>query len=278
MKQRKAFTLIELLVVIAIIAILAAILFPVFARARENARRSSCMSNMKQIGLGIMQYTQDYDEHYPLTWFGRIPPSGGAGSYTQTEPGTPGKEFTTIDPSGGTGSSGNWITWMDMIFPYVKSVQLFHCPSSTDASKFADYHMAGAYGNAPETYLETGTVQTARYGLANVRTGTPMAAVLRPAETVMVFEMSEDTTGTPISAYMLRGAPGALISDDRRIGASTMHLEGANITYGDGHVKWKSMATMRAEVPNPSTSTSCNLNAPNDSYPYCSRAWNPFLP
>ncbi|RYG53119.1 DUF1559 domain-containing protein, partial [bacterium] len=59
---RKAFTLIELLVVIAIIAILAAILFPVFGRARENARRSSCQSNLKQIGLGIMQYTQDYDE------------------------------------------------------------------------------------------------------------------------------------------------------------------------------------------------------------------------
>ena len=64
--KRSGFTLIELLVVIAIIAILAAILFPVFARARENARRTSCVSNLKQIGLGIMQYTQDYDERYPL--------------------------------------------------------------------------------------------------------------------------------------------------------------------------------------------------------------------
>ena len=64
-KNTKGFTLIELLVVIAIIAILAAILFPVFARARENARRTSCLNNMKQIGLGFMQYTQDYDEKYP---------------------------------------------------------------------------------------------------------------------------------------------------------------------------------------------------------------------
>jgi prepilin-type N-terminal cleavage/methylation domain-containing protein len=62
---RRGFTLIELLVVIAIIAILAAILFPVFARARENARRASCSSNMKQIGLGFLQYTQDYDERMP---------------------------------------------------------------------------------------------------------------------------------------------------------------------------------------------------------------------
>src|SRR5471032_187855 len=62
----KGFTLIELLVVIAIIAILAAILFPVFARARENARRASCQSNLKQIGLGFQQYSQDYDERFPI--------------------------------------------------------------------------------------------------------------------------------------------------------------------------------------------------------------------
>src|SRR5688572_16253581 len=66
-KTHKGFTLIELLVVIAIIAILASILFPVFARARENARRSSCQSNLKQLGLGFIQYTQDYDEKLPAT-------------------------------------------------------------------------------------------------------------------------------------------------------------------------------------------------------------------
>lgn len=95
----RAFTLIELLVVIAIIAILAAILFPVFARARENARRSSCQSNLKQLGLGFAQYTQDYDEQLPVG-------------------DTFGNRYE------GTG-------WGGRIFPYVKSTQIYVCPDDT---------------------------------------------------------------------------------------------------------------------------------------------------
>jgi prepilin-type N-terminal cleavage/methylation domain-containing protein/prepilin-type processing-associated H-X9-DG protein len=91
--KRSAFTLIELLVVIAIIAILASILFPVFGRARENARRSSCQSNLKQVGLGVMQYTQDYDEKY-------MPRANGAGSFRL------------------------------LVQPYLKSTQIFKCPSN----------------------------------------------------------------------------------------------------------------------------------------------------
>src|SRR5213075_380179 len=98
---RRGFTLIELLVVIAIIAILAAILFPVFARARENARRSSCQSNLKQIGLGALQYTQDYDELMVRTSYGA---SNGDG------------------PRDAAGAK--W-QWMDAIYPYVKSSQIF---------------------------------------------------------------------------------------------------------------------------------------------------------
>lgn len=99
--KRPGFTLIELLVVIAIIGILAAILFPVFARARENARRASCESNLKQIGLGLLQYTQDYDEKLTRAHYGGNGPSDAVLKYK----------------------------WMDAIYPYVKSEEVFNCPS-----------------------------------------------------------------------------------------------------------------------------------------------------
>jgi prepilin-type N-terminal cleavage/methylation domain-containing protein/prepilin-type processing-associated H-X9-DG protein len=105
MKQ-KGFTLIELLVVIAIIAILAAILFPVFARAREKARQTSCLSNVKQIALATMMYAQDYDERLP--W-----------RYLETAERT---EY----PNGGTGGG---MIWPAPVYPYVNNLQIFSCPS-----------------------------------------------------------------------------------------------------------------------------------------------------
>ncbi len=96
--HRRGFTLIELLVVIAIIAILAAILFPVFARAREKARQASCLSNVKQITLGLLMYAQDYD---------------GRWVRTRTIPGHAG-----------------WATWTAAIYPYVKNDQIYRCPSA----------------------------------------------------------------------------------------------------------------------------------------------------
>lgn len=107
LRTKKAFTLIELLVVIAIIAILAAILFPVFGRARENARRSSCQSNLKQIGLGLLQYTQDYDEKWPA--------------------------WSRIDCSGARHY------WVEQTAPYIKSTQVFACPSNTNTTPYFGY-------------------------------------------------------------------------------------------------------------------------------------------
>lgn len=112
--KNSAFTLIELLVVIAIIAILAAILFPVFARARENARRSSCSSNLKQIGLGLLQYSQDYDEKFMSDW-------DGTHGYKQT------------------------------LQPYLKSAQIWQCPSN---SQNTVVHMAADPAqNLPTIYV-----------------------------------------------------------------------------------------------------------------------------
>src|SRR3954471_5875817 len=102
--RSSAFTLIELLVVIAIIAILAAILFPVFGRARENARRSSCQSNNKQIMLGFKQYSQDYDELFP--------------AYNSSGP------VTTPSSQG----------FINAVQPYLKSLQIFQCPSETGST------------------------------------------------------------------------------------------------------------------------------------------------
>jgi prepilin-type N-terminal cleavage/methylation domain-containing protein/prepilin-type processing-associated H-X9-DG protein len=118
-RHHRGFTLIELLVVIAIIAILAAILFPVFARARENARRASCQSNLKQLGLGVAQYVQDYDELMPPadTWdYGSHTAFLPAGAWCVYQ--TPGKFFK----------------WMDAILPYTKSTQIYYCPSGQPPS------------------------------------------------------------------------------------------------------------------------------------------------
>jgi prepilin-type N-terminal cleavage/methylation domain-containing protein/prepilin-type processing-associated H-X9-DG protein len=120
-RTRRAFTLIELLVVIAIIALLAAILFPVFARARENARRSSCQSNLKQIGLGFVQYNQDYDSRYPMA------------SYS-------------------TGATNG--AWPTLLQPYIKSSQVFKCPSDSHDTG-SSYVMNNYFDQQSEAVLES---------------------------------------------------------------------------------------------------------------------------
>ncbi|HZT43790.1 MAG TPA: prepilin-type N-terminal cleavage/methylation domain-containing protein [Chthonomonadaceae bacterium] len=127
--RNKAFTLIELLVVIAIIAILAAILFPVFAQAREQARKTSCLSNVKQLNTGVQMYIQDYDEAVPLT--------------IGTNPSTPGNDFTAD-----LGTSV--VTWQDTVQPYIKSYNVLICPDapyqSSDHKTHFDYWLSYGMG------------------------------------------------------------------------------------------------------------------------------------
>lgn len=284
--KKQGFTLIELLVVIAIIAILAAILFPVFARARENARRASCMSNLKQIGMGIMMYVQDYDEHYPMGWFGT--------SYIETQSGMPGAYFTTCNPSSCTGSGvGHFITWMDLIYPYVRSVQVFQCPSSTDpafgtpAGPGADYWLNGAYGNTTtDATMDSKGYDYAAYLYDTnitgwVGTGTPMSAIERPAETLMIYEDSGQGKNYD-SPYNIRGEVAFWADNAVSGGGYTTevqpHLGGANITFGDGHVKWMSFQTMLSDVGGVYNKTACDLTNAAAAPNYCSRLWNPFMP
>lgn len=120
-QRKNAFTLIELLVVIAIIAILAAILFPVFAQAREKARQTSCASNLQQIGLATMMYVQDYDETYPLAEYNI---QGGMQYWFGT--------------SSGTGTARTFDKTKGLLYPYVKDTQIQRCPDWTGVTKFGD--------------------------------------------------------------------------------------------------------------------------------------------
>lgn len=254
-RSRPGFTLIELLVVIAIIAILAAILFPVFARARENARRASCQSNLKQIALGIIQYTQDYDEKYPPSWI----------KFSDTTPLTdtsvPAGNFTVTDGSGSP--SGHYQTWMDFIFPYVKSVQVFVCPSALYGTLYPSYGYSGALGGRnASSYGGTAGVPVA------------LASVQRPAECYMLLDYN--------SNYSYYAGPVDIGNYARSATSTTSirvmpHLEGGNYAFADGHVKWVSGEKMKAL---PSTSTACPANPTATqiaTYAYCDLNWNPFI-
>ena len=218
-QKRSAFTLIELLVVIAIIAILAAILFPVFARARENARRSSCSSNLKQIGLGILQYTQDYDEKYVATrWY--------------------------------DGTNGQ--AWPTSLQPYLKSTQIFQCPSDTlSGNTAATGAMSPTYwNNPPAPQFHTSYVYNTDIGGDSnsdaTRAGVSQAAIDSVATTVMATDGGANTstntdplkwTQVP-NAFMVYPIPNLNNTTPYDQGAPMpRHLETTNILYADGHVK-----------------------------------------
>jgi len=264
-RSKWGFTLIELLVVIAIIAILAAILFPVFARARENARRASCQSNLKQIGLGIIQYAQDYDEKYPYAdWWGPFPPG-------QLKP----------------------IGWANRVQPYLKSLQVFGCPSDPNALKpmwgntsGADGYYVSYSGNSYRgPWKEGGAPPNGPIGVGGgvsswmEEGGAPLAKMTRPSETIMVFEKnpkdyepSATITGDTLPTWnvlvglqpngannldepghwhpgsnRLKGSPDNAAYPFGQNGAvSAPHFDLTNFLFVDGHVK-----AMRPIATNP---------------------------
>ena len=249
-KRRIGFTLIELLVVIAIIAILTSILFPVFARARENARRASGLNNLKQIRLGIMQYTQDYDERYPSVLEG---PHGGP-YIVQTKTGWPGRRFSF----GGQ----NYISWMDLIFPYVKNVQIFECPSQPDSRTATGRKLNAAsygYSGAINGY------ENDRYGRPTANSiGNALADIKRPAEVGMLID-NLDIYNHQNLPYRYVTVPAADLS------TVVPHFDGTNIAFADGHVKWRK----RTSIIGPYTVYVSYGSNPNSMY--ANPFWNPFI-
>lgn len=210
-RRRSGFTLLELLVVIAIIALLAAILFPVFARARENARRSSCQSNVKQIGLGLLQYTQDYDERY-------VPNSSGTGAEQKS--------------------------WYDLLQPYIKSEQILICPSSVPADTFQSNQGRSCAYVINNVYNDRNTPNDVAVGLLFDTDGGPasVASVEDSAGTIFITdgyrEAADGSIGQLIRPLTLNTAvnPPRVASSQSSIAGR--HFEGANAAFLDGHVKW----------------------------------------
>ena len=217
--MRRGFTLIELLVVIAIIAILAAILFPVFARAREKARQASCQSNLKQLALAYQMYVQDYDERLPAI-------------ATACWPDPPYTLFSKIP---------NYLR----LEPYVKNWQLWACPSGWgDCANQSSHHTAVntviAMGLVPANfqinYMVPEPISANGYSLGRFQ---------YPAQTVLLA----DAIAFPrLAAVAYANVCAAHCNPDRQVDKNTRHNGGSNIAFIDGHVKWLSAgAIMRSE-------------------------------
>ena len=211
--NRKGFTLIELLVVIAIIAILAAILFPVFQRVRENARRTACLSNTKQLGIAVTQYTQDYDERLPSVT------SGGGTAKGENIPGgwmfynNFGTASLTFDPTQGN------------IYSYTKSKGVYQCPDDSIGQSAGDsYAISSCVANLTR--------------VNGVQPGKSLAVFNNPSG-IMLFceEASGGTAGSTNDGYFLNDQSASILTTTGD-NISLRHTGGCNISFIDGHSKY----------------------------------------
>jgi len=257
-QKSSAFTLIELLVVIAIIAILAAILFPVFAQARAKARQTSCLSNTKQVDLGFQMYKQDYDEWYPFWAWGNSSPNSG-----NTTPST--NHFESL--------------WINAIYPYSKSTQIYACPSDrgnltpensalywwfSEGTPVSPTIQVNKYHMIPEITRQQLSMGANEH-LLNGGFGSPTDALVdRPAQTLLVadnitslvcclsqWRPDRNNVADPRHKFIMRRVAYANQCDGTWWGGDqsfhnpawdtetcTRHSAGSNIGYADGHAKW----------------------------------------
>ena len=230
--QKRGFTLIELLVVIAIIAILAAILFPVFSRAREQARKTACLSNMKQLGTALMMYAQDWDETLPF-W----------------------RTACHNDPNYPPGG----LLWTEQLYPYIKNWEVFQCPSAaqTNGEWMAGCY-PGAWGGRPQNNI------ICHYGynelISNTNGGWPqppcngsvggakLATLAAPSETVVIGDSPSSVFAPWSIAYGGINFRLAMANTccpqnkepdlQRALEKFARHQGGSNLVFADGHAKW----------------------------------------
>jgi prepilin-type N-terminal cleavage/methylation domain-containing protein/prepilin-type processing-associated H-X9-DG protein len=256
-EAERAFTLIELLVVIAIIAILAAILFPVFEQAREKARATACLSNTRQIGMAFIMYDQDWDEIMPNCFSSNYGTKGHGSKWVAngkpcpntTDIGKLGAWMYMCDYEGGVDKISDYDPSQGTLYPYIKNAQIFVCPSDQTREL--------------NSYAYNALLLTVWNSTLDMRMGMPIAQFREPPATGMLVEEADDGPNTteagtddayfvPNSSTVLDGPIDCVVNP-----LSTRHSKGSTVAFADGHSKW----CLPSAFPPPLLSSSCSTRS-----------------